>query len=72
VRAQKIGSAEVEVPAGKFFDVTQWTSKFSNDGAEMKDAHFTVYLAKDAARTPVAAKQCCHLPPRDVELTKRQ
>jgi len=60
VHAEKIGSAEVQVPVGKFSTSTVEIKVFDN-GAEMKDAHFTLYLAKDAARTPVAAGQrCCH------------
>jgi len=52
VKAHKIGSAEVQVPAGNFSTNTVEIRVFDN-GEEMKDAHFTLYLAKDAARTPV-------------------
>jgi Protein of unknown function (DUF3108) len=52
VKAQKIGSAEVQVPAGHFSTNTVEIRVFDG-GEEMKDAHFTLYLAKDAARTPV-------------------
>lgn len=53
VRASYAGTAEsIAVPAGTFS-----TSKVDvhvfDDGAEMKDAHFTLYLASNAARTPV-------------------
>jgi hypothetical protein len=71
VRAQKIGSAEVEVPAGKFSTATVDIKVF-DDGAEMKDAHFTVYLAKDAARTPVLLEAVLPFAAARVELTKRQ
>jgi hypothetical protein len=71
VRAQKIGSAEVEVPAGKFSTATVDIKVF-DDGAEMKDAHFTVYLAKDAARTPVLLEALLPFAAARVELTKRQ
>jgi hypothetical protein len=71
VRAQKIGSAEVEVPAGKF-STTTVDIKVFDDGAEMKDAHFTVYLAKDAARTPVLLEAVLPFAAARVELTKRQ
>jgi hypothetical protein len=71
VRAQKIGSAEVEVPAGKFSTSTVDIKVF-DDGAEMKDAHFTVYLAKDAARTPVLLEAVLPFAAARVELTKRQ
>jgi hypothetical protein len=71
VRAQKIGSAEVEVPAGKF-STTTVDIKVFDEGAEMKDAHFTVYLAKDAARTPVLLEAVLPFAAARVELTKRQ
>jgi hypothetical protein len=71
VRAQKTGSAEVEVPAGKFSTATVDVKVFDN-GEEMKDAHFTVYLAKDAARTPVLLEAVMPFATARVELTKRQ
>jgi hypothetical protein len=53
VRASYAGTAEsIAVPAGTFS-----TSKIDlhvfDDGTEMKDAHFMLYLASNAARTPV-------------------
>jgi hypothetical protein len=53
VRAAYAGGAEnVAVPAGNFA-----TSKIDlrvfDDGVEMKDAHFTLYLASNPTRTPV-------------------
>jgi len=53
VRAAYTGGAEnVAVPAGNFA-----TSKIDlrvfDDGVEMKDAHFTLYLASNPTRTPV-------------------
>jgi hypothetical protein len=53
VRASYAGTAQgIAVPAGNFS-----TSKIDlhvfDDGTEMKDAHFTLYLASNAARTPV-------------------
>ena len=71
VRAQKIGSAEVEVPAGKYSTSTVDIKVFDN-GAEMKDAHFTLYLAKDAARTPVLLEAVLPFAAARVELTKKQ
>jgi hypothetical protein len=71
VRAEKIGSAEVEVPAGKFSTSTVEIKVFDN-GAEMKDAHFTVYLAKDSGRTPVLLEAVLPFAAARVELTKRQ
>jgi hypothetical protein len=71
VRAKKIGSAEVQVPAGKFSTTTIEIRVFDN-GAEMQDAHFTVYLAKDEARTPVLLEAVLPFMAARVELTKRQ
>jgi hypothetical protein len=71
VRAQKTGSAEVQVPAGRFSTTTVEIRVFEN-GEEMKDAHFTVYLAKDAARTPVLLEAVLPFAAARVELTKRQ
>jgi len=71
VRAQKTGSAEVEVPAGKFSTSTVDVKVFDN-GEEMKDAHFTVYLVKDAARTPVLLEAVLPFATARVELTKKQ
>jgi len=71
VRAKKTGSAEVQVPAGKFSTTTIEIRVFEN-GAEMQDAHFTVYLAKDEARTPVLLEAVLPFMAARVELTKRQ
>ncbi len=71
VRAEKIGSAEVEVPAGKFSTSNVEIKVFDN-GAEMKDAHFTLYLAKDDARTPVLLEAVLPFAAARVELTKKQ
>jgi hypothetical protein len=46
--------------------------KVFDDGVEMKDAHFTVYLARDAARTPVLLEAVLPFAAARVELTKRQ
>jgi hypothetical protein len=71
VRARKIGSAEVQVPAGKFSTSTIDIKVFDNE-AEMKDAHFTLYLAKDAARTPVLLEAVLPFAAARVELIKRE
>jgi hypothetical protein len=71
VRAQKIGSAEVQVPAGKFSTSTVEIKVFDN-GAEMNDAHFTLYLAKDEARTPVLLEAVLPFAAARVELRKKQ
>ena len=52
VRAKLIGTSKVVVPAGKFTTATIEIRVFDN-GAEMKDAHFTLYLAHDPVQTPV-------------------
>ena len=52
VRARLTGTSEVVVPAGRFTAATVEIRVFDK-GVEMKDAHFTLYLAHNAARTPV-------------------
>jgi hypothetical protein len=71
VRAHKIGSAAVEVPAGKFTTTTIEIKVFDN-GEEMKDAHFTLYLAKNDARTPVLLEAVLPFAAARVELMKRE
>jgi Protein of unknown function (DUF3108). len=71
VRAQKTGSAEVQVPAGKFSTNTVEIKVFDS-GEEMKDAHFTLYLTKDAAKTPVLLEAVLPFAVARVELTKKQ
>ena len=46
------GSEAVEVPAGKY-TASKVTIRIFEDGVEKKDASFTLYLANNAARTPV-------------------
>ena len=70
VKAQKIGSAEVQVPAGSFSTTTVEVKVFDN-GEEMKDAHFKLYLAKDAARTPVLLEATLPFAEARVQLMKR-
>jgi len=70
VKAQKIGVAEVQVPAGKFSTNTIEIKVFDN-GAEMKDAHFTLYLTKDGPRTPVLLEATLPFAQARVELVKR-
>jgi Protein of unknown function (DUF3108) len=71
VRARKTGSAEVQVPAGKFSTSTIEVKVFDN-GVEMNDAHFTLYVAKDEARTPVLLEAVLPFAAARVELTKKQ
>jgi Protein of unknown function (DUF3108) len=71
IRARKTGSAEVQVPAGKFSTSTIEVKVFDN-GVEMNDAHFTLYVAKDEARTPVLLEAVLPFAAARVELTKKQ
>lgn len=52
VRAKAVGEAAVTVPAGRFLTTKIRIRVFEN-GAESKDASFTLYLAKNEARLPV-------------------
>jgi Protein of unknown function (DUF3108) len=53
LRGSYAGTAEsVAVPAGSF-SASKIELHVFEDGAELKDAHFTLYLAGNAARTPV-------------------
>jgi Protein of unknown function (DUF3108) len=53
VRAKVAGTSEaVSVPAGSF-KATKIELRVFDDGAEMKDAKFALYLANNEARTPV-------------------
>ncbi len=71
IRARKTGSAEVQVPAGKFSTSTIEVRVFDN-GVEMNDAHFTLYVAKDEARTPVLLEAVLPFAAARVELRKKQ
>jgi Protein of unknown function (DUF3108) len=53
VSARLDGPAQsITVPAGSF-SVSKIDIRVFDAGAELKDAHFALYLASDAARTPV-------------------
>lgn len=52
VRASYVGAESVTVPAGTF-PVSKIDLHVFDDGTEMKDARFTLYLASNPARTPV-------------------
>jgi Protein of unknown function (DUF3108) len=53
VRASYTGTAQsIAVPAGTF-SASKIDLRVFDDGVEMKDAHVTLYLASNAARTPV-------------------
>jgi hypothetical protein len=70
VRAGRVGnSAAVSVPAGKF-TATKIEIRVFDNGAEMKDAHFLLYLANDAVRTPVLMEAILPVATARVELKK--
>jgi hypothetical protein len=62
-------SAAVSVPAGKF-NTTKIEIRVFDDGAEMKDAHFLLYLTNDAARLPVLMEAVLPVATASVELTR--
>jgi hypothetical protein len=70
VRAKIIGTSQVAVPAGKYTAATIEVHVFDN-GTEMKDAHFTIYLANDAARTPVLMQAVLPFAEARVELQSK-
>jgi hypothetical protein len=70
VRAVLLGKAEaVKVPAGDY-TVTKIEIHVYEGGAEMKDAHFLLYLTNDAARIPVLLEAVLPVATARVELTK--
>ena len=70
VRARLTGKAEaVTVPAGDFTASKIDLQVFDN-GVEAKDAHFTLYLANNAARTPVLLEAVMPFATARVELSK--
>ena len=69
-RAALVGSATaVTVPAGKF-TASQIEIRVFDNGTEMKDVHFFLYLANDALRTPVLMEAVLPVATARVELTK--
>ena len=70
VRArEESGSQEVSVPAGNFRASKISIHVFDN-GVEMKDAQFALYLANNAARTPVLIEAVIPVATARVELVK--
>ena len=70
VRAVLRGQGEaVQVPAGKY-TATKIEIHVYEGGAEMKDAHFLLYLSNDAARLPVLLEAVLPVATARVELTK--
>jgi hypothetical protein len=70
VRAKLIGTSEVVVPAGHYTTATIEIRVFDN-GVEMKDAHFTLYLAHDQAHTPVLLQAVLPFAEARVELQQK-
>jgi hypothetical protein len=63
VRANLAGASEtVTVPAGNF-TASKLAIRVFDNGVEMKDASFTLFLAKNDARTPVLLEPSCPSPP---------
>jgi hypothetical protein len=70
VRAKLVGPGEaVTVPAGTF-KASKIEMRVFENGEEMKDAHFTIYLANNVARTPVLLEAIMPFATATVELQK--
>jgi hypothetical protein len=70
VRARLVGPGEaVTVPAGTF-RASKIEMRVFEQGEEMKDAHFTIYLANNVARTPVLLEAVMPFATARVELQK--
>jgi hypothetical protein len=72
VRAVLLGKAEaVKVPAGNY-TATKIEIHVYEGGAEMKDAHFLLYLSNDTARIPVLLEAVLPVATARVELTQAE
>ena len=69
VRATLAGSESVTVGAGTF-SASKVNLRVFDNGTEMKDAKFSLYLSKDAARTPVLLEAVLPFADARVELSK--
>jgi hypothetical protein len=70
VRADKLSGAEaVSVPAGKY-DASKIAIHVFDNGVESKDAQFNLYLANNAAHTPVLIEAVIPVATARVELVK--
>ena len=70
VRAVLLSKSEaVAVPAGKF-NATKIEIHVIDDGTEINNTHFLLYLSNDAARTPVLMEAVLPIATARVELTK--
>jgi hypothetical protein len=69
VRALVVGkNVQVSVPAGKY-TTTKIEIHVLDDGAEMRDAHFLIYLSNDTSHTPVLMEAVLPVASARVELT---
>jgi hypothetical protein len=72
VRARLLAASEkVNVPAGNY-TASKIGIRVFDDGVEMKDASFTLYVANNAARTPVVLEAVMPFATARVELLKAQ
>jgi hypothetical protein len=70
VRAVLVNKSEtVSVPAGNY-NTSKIEIHVLDNGAEMKDTHFLLYLSNDGARTPVLMEAVLPIATARVELTK--
>ncbi|HEY4979340.1 MAG TPA: DUF3108 domain-containing protein [Candidatus Acidoferrum sp.] len=70
VRAVLVNKSEaVSVPAGKY-NTSKIEIHVLDNGAEMKDMHFLLYLSNDGTRTPVLMEAVLPIATARVELTK--
>jgi hypothetical protein len=70
VRAKLVGSGEaVTVPAGSY-KTSKIEIRVYENAEEMKDAHFTIYLANNVARTPVLLEAIMPVATARVELLR--
>jgi hypothetical protein len=68
-RASAQGTESVTVPAGSY-RASKVAIRVFDNGAELKDASFALYLAEDASRTPVLLEAIMPFANARVELTK--
>ncbi|HKT46459.1 MAG TPA: DUF3108 domain-containing protein [Candidatus Acidoferrales bacterium] len=71
VRAKLDGTQSVTVPAGTY-EASKIAIRVLDNGVEMKDASFALYLAKNQARTPVLLEAVLPFASARVELNKIQ
>jgi Protein of unknown function (DUF3108) len=70
VRAKLVGSGEaVTVPAGSY-KASKIEIRVFDNGQEMKDSHFTMYFANNAARTPVLLEAVMPFATAQVQLVR--